>query len=168
MLGTKKKKPFIATPKTQVMTPKNELLFITNAMFYEGQNRFRACYGVGIVMKILKGDKFDLIYMNLGRGIGESTLRKIVVEKANARKQIYTLKVNQFAQVVGEFRNYATKGENGYKYEGVIYADALNGWYVPKSFDRNHFEDIESIDEMSEEETNEFENALDQWEKEKK
>ena len=56
----------------------------------------------GIVQKIEKGEEFDVVTMGFGQKFG----RRIIVKDNFARRQIYTLKHNQIAMVVGDLQYY--------------------------------------------------------------
>ena len=83
--------------------------------------------GIGLVDKVVGGDKYDIVYMNFG-----STTRAVVVWEYNARKQIATLSRGKYAMMYGFIR--VLKNDAG-KRRAVLYARALQGWYVPTAYD---------------------------------
>ena len=91
------------------------------------QNDMTICLGVGVVRTIQKGDEFDLVGIDFGRG----KPREIFVKSNHARRQIYTLKKGQYAWFYGEYKCY---NDNG-KTKSCMYAKAFQGWYVPKNMD---------------------------------
>lgn len=102
----------------------------------------------GVVQKIEKGKDFDVVTMTFGKDFG----RRIIVQDNFARRQIYTLKHNQIAQVVGELQYYAEKDEETGKYshKTQMYAKGFLAFYTPKSMDvikieQNEEDDVEEI-----------------------
>lgn len=99
---------------------------------------YRPFYGIGIVYRVVKGDKFDLLYVRFGCFQNVKT-RLVVVWHNHARRQTLTLKRGQCCQVYGICRYFTTEIElNGVKTKGVklgLYATAINGWYVPTIMD---------------------------------
>jgi len=91
------------------------------------ENDFTIAVGIGLVKSIKKGEEFDLVGMDFGRGFA----RQIYVKNNHARRQIYTLKKGQYAWFYGLMKVY----KNGSKLKSVLYAKALQGWYVPKQMD---------------------------------
>lgn len=90
-------------------------------------NTMTMCLGVGLVKKIEKGEEFDVVGMDFGRGF----TRDIIVKNNHARRQIYTLKKGQYGSFYG-YMKYYTKDK---KTTCCFYAKAFQGWYVPKSVD---------------------------------
>ena len=90
-------------------------------------NKFTIAVGIGLVKSIKKGEDFDLVGMDFGRGYA----REIYVKNNHARRQIYTLKKGQYAWFYGLMKAYKQDG----KIKSVLYAKALQGWYVPKNMD---------------------------------
>lgn len=91
------------------------------------ENNFTIAIGIGIVRTIQKGEEFDLVGIDFGRGFA----REIYVKNNHARRQIYTLKKGQYASFYGLMKVYS----EGKKTKVVFYAKALQGWYVPKNMD---------------------------------
>ena len=102
------------------------------------------CFGIGTVIKIQKGEEFDMVGMDFGRGY----TRNIVVKHNHARRQIYTLKCGQLAWFYGLMKTYT---ENG-KRKSALYAKGFQGWFVPKNMDiiKINPDDIEKLEEQSE------------------
>ena len=65
------------------------------------------CLGVGIVKVIQKGEEFDMVGIDFGRGYS----RQIIVKNNHARRQIYTLKKGQLAWFYGYMRSYRIEGK---------------------------------------------------------
>ena len=104
---------------------KHETLFYLGAPSEDKE--MNIAVGIGIVRTIQKGDEFDLVKMDFGRGY----TREIYVKSNHARRQIYTLKKGQYAWFYGLMKCYVLKG----KKKICFYAKAFQGWYVPKSMD---------------------------------
>ena len=85
------------------------------------------CVGIGLVKVIQKGEEYDMVAMDFGRGF----TREIYVNLNHARRQIYTLKRGQYAWFYGTARFFR---ENG-KLKAMFFAKALQGWFVPKQMD---------------------------------
>ena len=103
---------------------------------------FTICLGVGLVKTIQKGEEFDLVGMDFGRGYS----RQIYVKNNHARRQIYTLKKGQYAWFYGVMRCLTIDG----KPNTTLYAKAFQGWYVPKNMDIMKI-DPKDIDKLSQE-----------------
>ena len=82
-----------------------EWIIILGKMF--GFNDRTMCVGWGRVDYIEKGEKFDIVKMNFGTTFS----RKVVVTHNHARKQIYTLKLGQYAMFVGYYMFITEKEE---------------------------------------------------------
>ena len=91
------------------------------------ENEMTIAVGIGLVKTIQKGEDFDLVGMDFGRGY----TREIYVKNNHARRQIYTLKKGQYAWFYGMLKCYK---ENRRK-KSCLYAKAFQGWYVPKNMD---------------------------------
>ena len=85
------------------------------------------CLGVGIVKVIQKGEDFDLVGIDFGRGYS----REIYVKNNHARRQIYTLKKGQLAWFYGFMKTYTVNN----KIKSSLFAKGFKGWYVPKNMD---------------------------------
>lgn len=133
---------------------------------------YRSFYGIGVVMRVVKGDKRDLIYINFGmRKYGKLSNRHtqlVVVEENRARRQLLTLKRGEVCQVYGISRYYGLDKEINGEIKRVVklglYAHALNGWYVPTLVDIKKMpknEDLVNPSEWEEKFINEEEDILD-------
>lgn len=86
-------------------------------------------FAFGIVKRIVKGKDHDEVYMDLGRKTEK--LKRFDVELLKARKQVYTLKISQWAIVVG----FLTKRPDRY------FVQAFFPSYVPTIHDRQDLVD---------------------------
>ena len=127
-----------------------EWIIILGKMF--GFNDRTMCVGWGRVDYIEKGEKFDIVKMNFGTNYS----RKVVVTHNHARKQIYTLKLGQYAMFVGYYM-FITEKEKKRK---VFFARALQGLFVPKAMDIKRA-DKTDVNIMNEEEEKDLFNFLD-------
>lgn len=112
-------------------------------------------FGYGIVHKIYKGDRFDVAYINFGRGY-ESNVR-VYFHDLNARKQLYTLKTGQYAMFgLMKHKDMVSKYPNDYMVEWAM------GIYVPKMVDiRNTELEEKEIESMKETELKDGQTFLD-------
>ena len=114
-----------------------ESLMLFGWQKYHGK-RYRPFYGVGVVYRVVKGDKQDLVYVRFGP-FNTTKTRLVVVYHNHARRQILTLKRGQCCQVYGVCRYYKDDiNLNGVKTKGLklgLYATAIQGWYVPTMLD---------------------------------
>ena len=107
----------------------------------------------GIVKKIEKGKNFDIVTMNFGQDFG----RKIIVQDNFARRQIYTLKHNQIAMVVGDLQYYIEKNDKGVmEHRTQMYGKGFLAFFTPKSMDvikikQEEDDDVEEIREEQQE-----------------
>lgn len=101
------------------------------------EHNFVKIFGIGRVDRIVKKEKYDLVYMDFG---GKTRVRPVIVWEYNAKKQILTLKRNTFATIYGFAKYIPLKMKGKDTRVIVIYARALQGWYVPTMFDikKNH------------------------------
>lgn len=106
------------------------------------------CLGVGTVTTIKKGEEFDLVGMDFGRGY----TREIYVKNNHARRQIYTLKKGQLAWFYGFMKVYVIDN----KRKSTLYAKGFQGWFVPKNMDiiKIDPEDIETLTKSKESKIN--------------
>lgn len=118
----------------------HETLFFLGAP--KEENDFTICVGIGLVKTIQKGDDFDLVGMDFGRGY----TREIFVKNNHARRQIYTLKKGQYAWFYGLMKTYRQDDQ----LKMSFYAKAFQGWYVPKNMDIIKV-DPNEIDKLTEE-----------------
>lgn len=111
-------------------------------------NEMTICIGIGIVKKIEKGEEFDLVGMDFGRGY----IRDIFVKNNHARRQIYTLKKGQLAWFYGFMKCYKIDR----KTKSSLYAKGFQGWYVPKNMDIMKVDpnDIEQLTQENESKIN--------------
>lgn len=145
-----------------------ESLMLFGKQKYHGKY-YRPFYGVGVVYRVVKGDKQDLVYVRFGC-FQNVKHRLIVVYHNHARRQILTLKRGQCCQVYGICRTYTTDITlNGEKAKGVklgLYAIAINGWYVPTMLDIKRLPTNDDLVEMSEKEkdlANTFDDILNEF-----
>lgn len=136
--------------------------FEGEALFNFGEyqdTKFAFVYGVGLILAINHSEKFDTIWVNFGR-----RKRRIIVDMNHARRQVYTLKVGQYAHIIAIYRRYKHFNEETQTWESeyLMFARALQGWYVPKQFDIEKGND--NFRDMTEEETIEINNILDNLE----
>lgn len=106
----------------------------SSLIIWERWRTVKNVFGVVFIKQIKKGKDFDIVMGDIGFGSGEPFLRKFICKTANARKQIYTLTVNQYAIVYA----LAPKSNKAYY---------VRGWwatYVPKVYDRMEIEENES------------------------
>lgn len=133
---------------------KDESLMLFSYSTYNGK-KYRLFYGIGIVYRVVKGDKQDLVYINFGLFKGHKP-RLVVVFENHARRQVSTLKKGQVCQVYGMCRNYMTHFElKNKETKGIrlgLYARALLGWYVPTMLDIRKMPVNEDLVEPSEKE----------------
>ena len=112
------------------------------------------CLGIGIVKVIQKGEEFDLVGIDFGRGF----TREIYVKLNHARRQIYTLKKGQLAWFYGYVKFYELEG----KKKQSFYAKGFQGWYVPKNMDiiKINPDDIEKLTKENESKINFIDDLL--------
>ena len=109
----------------------------------------QVCFGIGEVIDIQIGNKFDLITMNFGLHYN----RQVFVKWNDARKQILTLKKGEYATFFGFRKDYyrpKKKDEKYQKAEVYFFAKQLQGWYVPKAMNRKSY-DPKEIEKMTQE-----------------
>ena len=134
----KEKEPYVRPVAAGTM----EYLFGESLMLFGWQKyhgkKYRPFYGVGVVYRVVKGDKQDLVYVRFGCFNTVKT-RLVVAYHNHARRQILTLKRGQCCQVYGVCRYFKTDiNLNGVKTKGLrlgLYATAIQGWYVPTMLD---------------------------------
>lgn len=152
---------------------KGESLMFFGMELLEGKE-VRPFYGIGVVIRVVKGDKRDLVYINFGmRKIGKLRdyyTRLVVVSDNHARRQILTLKRGQICQVYGMSNYYVDKrnidGENKKVVRLGLYAYGLQGWYVPTMLDIKKMpknEDLVNPTEWEEEFIEHEEDILDKF-----
>lgn len=152
-LGNKQIEEYVVPGvQTIVRCFRSETLFIFGI---DSKNtKYRWCLGVGRVCKIIKGDSFDLVYINFGRKYA----KEIIVQYNHARRQLLTLKIGQLATFYGKFKIY--KNEQG-ETRSIYYAIGLQAWYVPKAMDikkmqleQNENEPLERVKQEDEDNMN--------------
>ena len=165
----KEKEPYVRPVAAGTM----EYLFGESLMLFGWQKyhgkKYRPFYGVGVVYRVVKGDKQDLVYVRFGP-FNTTKTRLVVVYHNHARRQTLTLKRGQVAQVYGICRYFTESIEiNGRKAKGVrlgLYATAILGWYVPTMLDIRKMPTNEDLVEPSEKEKDiqeTLENVLDDF-----
>lgn len=131
-----------------VRAPKHETLFMLGVP--KGKENYNMVVGIGLVRRIEKGEEFDLVGMDFGSGF----IRDIYVKNNHARRQIYTLKKNQYAWFYGVMHFWYDKENN--KSTISMFAKAFQGWYVPKNMDIKKLDpgEIEKLTEENESKIN--------------
>lgn len=126
-------------------------------------------FGIGIVYRVVKGEKCDLVYINFGLFPTQKP-RLVVVFENHARRQLITLKRGQVCSVYGLARFYERKKEqDGVETKDLkfgLYAKAIQGWYVPTMFDIRKMPTNEDVVNPTEKEENlmdTFEDVLDDF-----
>lgn len=153
---------------TEVNFLKGESLALFGSKKYK-KRKFRPFWGIGIVYRIVRGDKGDLVYINFG--VSKDHKPKLIVCYENiARRQTLTLKRGMVCEVYGMCRYYFTEFElNGKKQVGArmgLFARGINGWYTPSVLDVRKMpqnEDIVAPSEKEEELMNTFEDVLNEF-----
>ena len=119
---------------------------------------FRWCMGVGTCTKIIKGNDFDLAYINFGRNYG----REIIVRDNHARRQLLTLKQGHLTSFLGKFNIYKDKKD---QLRVIFYAIGFQDWYLPIAGDFKELKK-ESVDlfdsQLSLEEEKDYSNFIDE------
>ena len=114
-----------------------ESLMLFGWQKYRGK-KYRIFNGIGIVYRVVKGEKQDLVYVRFGT-FNTTKPRLVVVYHNHARRQILTLKRGQCCRVYGVCRYFTTDIKlNGKDTKGLklgLYATAIQGWYVPTMLD---------------------------------
>ena len=155
LLGKKNPKP-VAIPNNNYIP---RLTFLETMLEIKKNRLWITYFAFGKVVKICKGDDFDLVYVDFG--LGKDNCGRVYFHLLNSRKQIYTLKVGQYAQF-----GMIQPTEEAKKKKRFYIAIWCMGIYVPKSVDiRNTELTEEEIDELSQEEYGEGLTFLDQFQK---
>ena len=154
-IGINNEEPYIVPTMSGTMEHlKNESLMLFSYSL-RNKKKYRLFYGIGVVYRVVKGEKQDLIYINFGM-FREHKTRLVVAYENHARRQIMTLKRGQVCQVYGVCRYFSTKMEhNGITTNAVklgLYARAIQGWYVPTMLDIKKAPINEDLVEPSEKE----------------
>ena len=145
-----------------------ESLMLFGWQKYHGK-KYRPFYGVGVVYRVVKGDKQDLVYIRFGP-FNTTKTRLVVVFHNHARRQILTLKRGQCCQVYGVCRYFTTDIKlNDKDTKGLrlgLYATAIQGWYVPTMLDIRRLptnEDLVAPTEKEKEIQQTFEDVLNEF-----
>lgn len=137
-----------------------ESLMLFGWQKYHGK-KYRPFYGIGVVYRVVKGEKQDLVYVRFGP-FNTTKTRLIVVYHNHARRQTLTLKRGQCCQVYGVCRYFTTDIKlNGKDTKGLklgLYATAIQGWYVPTMLDIRRLPTNEDIVEPTQNEKQYLEN----------
>lgn len=145
------------------------IMLFSHQMYHH--KKYRPFYGIGKVIRIVKGEKADLLYVRFG--IFETVHSRLVVVYENtARRQILTLKRGHCVQVYGmcryfttEFTDVTTK-ERKKRIRLGLYASSLIGWYVPTMMDVRKMptnEDLVAPSEKEKEIQQTFEDVLNEF-----
>lgn len=155
VLGNKNPKP-IRVPHNNAVP---RLIFGNTIMEMKNCGGWITYFAFGRVVKICKSDKFDLVFVDFGGNTEENY--KVYFHTLQSRKQIYTLKVGQYAQF-GMIR----RSDCNEKTNDLFIALWAMGIYVPKMVDiRNSELAQDEISEMSQEEYGEGVTFLDLFKK---
>lgn len=120
---------------------------------------WRTYFGFGRVVKICKSDDFDLVFVDFGGGKDKNF--RLYFSSVNSRKQVYTLKVGQYAQF-GMMR----RTEDAKKNNNLFIVLWAMGIYVPKMVDIRNTELTEDeITTMTDEDYGDGKTFLDMFEK---
>ena len=166
-LGKKYKKEFVIPTFDGTMEHiKGESIMTFGWEEYNGR-KYRQFFAIGKVMRVVKGEKSDLIYMDFGMPMlkYKHQNRLIIAYNNHARRQTLTLKRGQVAMVYGISRFYKTtkvvKGVKKTYHDILLYALGFQGWYVPTMIDIKHLPKNEDILVANDEEKKIEEQALD-------
>lgn len=128
---------------------------------------YQTFYGIGVVYKIIKMEKKDLVYVRFS-SLPNRQMRMIVLYKNHARRQLATLKRGQICQVYGTCVHYESKVK-GKKYPVHrlgLFAEGIIGWYVPTMLDIKKIpvnDDIEPPSSEEENLTQDLDSVLDEF-----
>ena len=168
-LGIASDEPYIVPTFSGTMEHTKDECLMLFSYSTHNHKRYRPFYGVGIVYRVVKGDKQDLVYINFGLFPTNRT-RLVVVYDNHSRRQLLTLKRGQVCHVYGMCRYFTTDVEvNGVKTKGVrlgLYAKGIQGWYTPTMLDIRRMppnEDIVAPTEKEEELQQTFEDVLNEF-----
>ena len=143
------------TTKAPIEHLKDESLMLFSYSTQKGL-RYRLFYGLGVVYRVVKGEKNDIVYINFGI-IQEHPRRLVMVYDNHARRQLMTLKRGQICQVYGICRYYKTdinvKGKADKGIRLCLIARGILGWYVPTMVDIRKMPVNDDIVAPSEKET---------------
>lgn len=151
----------VRTRKQVRCFPHETLMIYDNDKF--GNDSYRFVRGTGTVYKIIKGDKFDLVYIAFGR-----TPHEIIVANNIPRRQLLTLKKGHLCEFYGKFRFMTNK--NGNK-QIVFYALGLMDWFTPIAADFKKVEleakETNLYENMTDDKAKEFKTAIEEYIQEK-
>lgn len=155
VLGTKHKK--------KILIPNNNAIprmaYMKTMLEIKKTKKWITYFAFGKVVKICKHDALDLVYVDFG--LGPNKASQVFFYTVHARKQIYTLKVGQYAQF-GLIQTY----DFAVRRSRIYIALWAMGIYVPKSVDiRNTDISEDEFKEMTEEEYSQGATFLDQFRK---
>ena len=143
------------------------LMFFSYAT--HNNKRYRLFYGIGIVYRVVKGDKQDLVYINFGT-FRDTKPRLVVTWDNHARRQIMTLKRGQVCQVYGISRMFTDEfqhnGETKRAVKMGLYAKGFLGWYVPTMLDIRKMpinEDLQEPNDTEKEIVDEYADVLERF-----
>ena len=145
-----------------------ETLMIYDNCKWNGKE-YKPFYGIGVVYRVVKGEKQDLVYIRFGC-FPNIKVRVMFCYENHARRQILTLKRGQVCQVWGICRYYQSDiWLNGVKTKGIklgLFPKGINGWYTPTMMDIRKMPDNEDIQEPTDKEVDlqkRFESILDEF-----
>lgn len=136
----------------------------------KGRKVYRLFYGLGVVYRVVKGERNDLIYINFGLFSNLNT-RLVVAYDNIARRQVLTLKRGHVCQVWGVCSYYNTEfqtkdGEKRKRLRLGLFAKGIIDWYVPTMMDTRKMptnEDIEQPTDKEEALQEIFDDILDEF-----
>ena len=145
-----------------------ESLMLFGQQKWHGKS-YRLFYGVGVVYRVVKGEKADLVYVRFGC-FPSTKARLVVVYDNRSRRQTMTLKRGQTCQVYGIARNFRQKlvygSKTTYELRLGLYARGINGWYTPTMLDIRKMpinEDVVEPSEKEKETMKSFEEVLNEF-----
>ena len=154
-MGIETNQPYVMPTFTGTMEHTKDEALMLFSYSYQNKQKIRPFYGVGVVYRVVKGNKNDLVYINFGL-FPHNKPRLVVVYDNHSRRQLLTLKRGQVCQVYGICRYFVENVEvNGVKAKGVklgLFAKGIQGWYVPTMLDIKKLPINEDIAEPSEKE----------------
>ena len=125
-------------------------LYVTNLhgesiLYFNGyRDDEKLFWGIAKVIKVFKGDKFDVVNARFGIG-GNTKIRPVMVFDNHARRQLLTIKQGQYAEFYGTAQVMVKKlepqdtnykeGEYRYLRQWNFAAYMIQGKYLPTSFD---------------------------------
>lgn len=134
--------PFVILPNSNYSTFRKR----SSLIIWERCKGVKNAFGAVKIIRIEQGERYDIVYCDIGFGKDEKFLRKFVCKTTNSRKQIYTLTRNQYAIVYG----LASKDNRAF------YVKAWWAAYIPKVNDRHDImesDDFEMFKPLNEDDT---------------